>query len=82
MGSHTTIIVQIVDMQLNGEINRTWRILKFQRMTEGIKTMSARKIAKMIVEALKNERECYLDWLQTEDYGQIEDELTEYLTAE
>ncbi|WP_285823943.1 hypothetical protein [Schaedlerella arabinosiphila] len=44
--------------------------------------MSARKIAKMIVEALKNERECYLDWLQTEDYGQIEDELTEYLTAE
>jgi len=44
--------------------------------------MSARQIAKMIVEALESEREYYLEWLQNEDYDQIEDELTEYLTAE
>jgi hypothetical protein len=44
--------------------------------------MSAREIAKMIVEALESEREYYLEWLQNEDYDQIEDELTEYLTAE
>lgn len=44
--------------------------------------MSAREIVKMIVEALQSEREYYLEWLQSEDYDQIEDELTEYLTAE
>lgn len=44
--------------------------------------MSAREIAKMIVEALENERECYLEWLQNEEYDQIADELTEYLTEE
>lgn len=43
--------------------------------------MSAREIAKMIVEALESERDFYLEWLLDEDYGQIEDELTEYLTA-
>lgn len=44
--------------------------------------MNAREIAKMIVEALESEREYYLEWLQNEEYEQIEDELTEYLTAE
>ena len=44
--------------------------------------MSAREIAKMIVEAMESEREYYLEWLQNEEYDQIEDELTEYLTAE
>lgn len=44
--------------------------------------MSAREIAKMIVEAMKSEREYYLEWLKNEEYGQIEDELTEYLTEE
>lgn len=44
--------------------------------------MSAREIAKMIVEALKGEREYYLEWLQNEEYDQIADELTEYLTEE
>lgn len=43
--------------------------------------VSAREIAKMIVEALESERDFYLEWLLDEDYGQIEDELTEYLTA-
>ncbi len=44
--------------------------------------MSAREIAKMIVEAMESEREYYLEWLQNEEYDQIEDELTEYLTEE
>ncbi len=44
--------------------------------------MSAREIAKMVVEALESERDFYLEWLQNGDYDQIEDELTEYLTAE
>jgi len=44
--------------------------------------MSAREIAKIIVEALENERDFYMEWLLNKDYGQIEDELTEYLTAE
>lgn len=44
--------------------------------------MSAREIAKMIVEALESERDFYLEWLRDEDYKQIEDELTEYLAAE
>ncbi len=44
--------------------------------------MNCREIAKMIVEALEGERESYLEWLQNEEYDQIEDELTEYLSAE
>lgn len=44
--------------------------------------MSAREIVNMIVESLQSEREYYLEWLQNEDYDQIADELTEYLTAE
>lgn len=44
--------------------------------------MSAREIAKMIVEALESEKEYYLEWLQNGEYDQIEDELTEYLAAE
>lgn len=44
--------------------------------------MSAREIAKMIVEAMEAEREYYLERLQNEEYDQIEDELTEYLAAE
>lgn len=44
--------------------------------------MSAREIAKMVVEVLESEREFYLEWLQNEEYGQIEDELTEHLAAE
>lgn len=44
--------------------------------------MSAREIAKMIVEALESERDFYLEWLENEDYAQIEDEMTEYFTAE
>lgn len=44
--------------------------------------MSAREIAKMIVKVLESEREYYLEWLQNGEYDQIEDELTEYLTAE
>lgn len=44
--------------------------------------MSAREIAKMIVEALESERDFYLEWLRDEDYKQIEDELTAHLTAE
>ncbi len=44
--------------------------------------MSAREIAKMIVEVMESEREYYLEWLQNGEYDQIEDELTEYLTAE
>lgn len=43
--------------------------------------MSAREIAKMVVEALESEREFYLEWLQNEEYEQIEEELTEYLAA-
>lgn len=43
--------------------------------------MSAREIAKMIVEAMESEREYYLKWLQNKEYGQIEDELAEYLLA-
>lgn len=44
--------------------------------------MNVREIAKMIVEALESEREYYLEWLENEEYDMIEDELTEYLTAE
>lgn len=44
--------------------------------------MSAREIAKRIAEVLESERDFYLEWLRNEDYGQIEDELTEYLAAE
>lgn len=44
--------------------------------------MSAREIVKMIVVALQNEREYYLELLQNEEYDQMEDELTEYLTEE
>ena len=44
--------------------------------------MSAREIVNMIIEALRSEREYYLEWLQNEDYEQIADELTEYITAE
>lgn len=44
--------------------------------------MNAREIAKMIVEALGSEREYYLERLENEEYDEIEDELTEYLTAE
>lgn len=44
--------------------------------------MNAREIAKMIVEALESEREYYLEWLENEEYDMIEDELTEYITAE
>ncbi len=44
--------------------------------------MSAREIAKMVVEALESEREFYLEWLRNEEYEQIEDELTEHLAAE
>lgn len=44
--------------------------------------MSAREIVKMIVVALQSEREYYLERLQNEEYDQIEDELTEYLTEE
>lgn len=44
--------------------------------------MSAREIAKMIVESLAGEREYYLEWLQNEEYDQIEEELAEYLTEE
>ena len=36
----------------------------------------------MIVEALESEREYYVEWLKNEEYDQIEDELTEYLTAD
>ncbi len=43
--------------------------------------MSAREIAKMVVEVLESEREFYLEWLQNEEYEQIEEELTEYLAA-
>lgn len=44
--------------------------------------MSAREIAKMIVEALESERDFYLEWLKNEEYDQIEDELAEYLATE
>lgn len=44
--------------------------------------MSAREIAKMVVEVLESERDFYLEWLQAGDYEQIEDELTEHLAAE
>lgn len=44
--------------------------------------MSAREIVKMIVEALESGRDSYLEWLQNEDYDQIEDELTEYLSTD
>ena len=44
--------------------------------------MSAREIARMVVEALESERETYLELLQNEDYKEIEDELCEYLAAE
>ena len=44
--------------------------------------MNCREIAKMITEALKSERESYLELLENEDYEEIEDELCEWLAAE
>lgn len=45
-------------------------------------SMSAREIARMVAEVLESERDFYLEWLQNEEYGRIEDELAEYLAAE
>lgn len=44
--------------------------------------MSAREIVRMVAVALEAERESYLEWLQNEDYAQIEDKLLEFFTAD
>lgn len=44
--------------------------------------MNAREIAKLVTEALGNERETYLEWLENEEYEEIEDAIFGFLTEE
>ena len=44
--------------------------------------MSAREIAIMIAEMLRDERETFLELLEGEDYEEIEDEIFYFLTEE
>ena len=44
--------------------------------------MSARELASMVTEALRNGRKTFLEWLENEDYAEIEDEICEWLSAE
>ena len=42
--------------------------------------MNAREIAKLVTEALKDEREDYMEWLENEEYEEIEDGIFGFLT--
>lgn len=44
--------------------------------------MNAREIAKLVAETLKNERETYMEWLENEDYEEIEDGIFGFLTEQ
>ncbi len=44
--------------------------------------MSARELARMVAEILRAEKETYMEWMEKEEWDELEDELCEGLAAD
>lgn len=44
--------------------------------------MSARELAHMVAEILRAEKETYMEWMENEEWDELEDELCEGLAAD